>query len=107
MSDTSELKRLGPHLWDSVPGKWSPDTDEKLVCCQVRQETHDVKSFLFRTPEPRLFRFRPGQFITLELEIGGEVINRCYTLSSPPTRPDTYLDHHKTRSGRQGVELAA
>ena len=36
-----------------------------------------------------LFRYRPGQFITLELEIDGEPINRCYTLSSTPTRPDT------------------
>jgi ferredoxin-NADP reductase len=36
-----------------------------------------------------MFRFRPGQFITLEFEIDGETINRCYTLSSAPTRPDT------------------
>jgi ferredoxin-NADP reductase len=81
--------RLGPHLWDQVPAKWKPDTEEILVCCQVRQETHDVRSFLFRTREPRLFRFQPGQFITLELDIEGETINRCYTISSPPTRPDT------------------
>jgi glycine betaine catabolism B len=55
----------------------------------VRQETHDVKSFFFRAPNERTFVFEPGQFITLELEIDGESVNRCYTISSPPTRPHT------------------
>ncbi|MET0428609.1 MAG: FAD-binding oxidoreductase, partial [Microvirga sp.] len=89
MSEKGGESRLGPHLWDAVPGKWNADGDEVLVCCHVRSETHDVKSFLFRTRSPSLFRYRPGQFITLELEIDGEPINRCYTLSSTPTRPDT------------------
>ena len=89
MSDTTRPSRLGPALWDVTPNKWNPDEDDTLICVHVRQETHDVKSFLFRTETPRLFRFRPGQFITLELEIDGAVVNRCYTISSPPTRPDT------------------
>lgn len=89
MSGISAQGRLGGHLWDVVPAKWNPDVEETLVCCHVRQETHDVKSFFFRTRDPRLFRFKPGQFITLELDIEGEAVNRCYTLSSPPTRPDT------------------
>ncbi|MFT3730686.1 MAG: FAD-binding oxidoreductase [Hyphomicrobium sp.] len=87
MTDTQE--RPGPALWDAVPGKWNSDEDDTLICTHVRQETHDVKSFLFRSTSPKLFRFRPGQFITIEVEIGGETINRCYTISSPPTRPDT------------------
>jgi glycine betaine catabolism B len=81
--------RVGSHLWDAVPAKWDPDQDDTLICTHVRDETHDVKSFLFRTASPKLFRFRPGQFLTLELDIGGETINRCYTISSAPTRPDT------------------
>jgi ferredoxin-NADP reductase len=89
MSEEAVPSRLGPHLWDAMPSRWDPDTDETLVCCHVRSETHDVKSFLFRTRSPHVFRYRPGQFITLELEIAGQLINRCYTLSSPPTRPDT------------------
>jgi ferredoxin-NADP reductase len=89
MSDKGAPSRLGPHLWDALPPRWDPDGDEILVCCHVRPETHDVSTFLFRTRTPRVFRYRPGQFITLEVEIGGETINRCYTLSSPPTRPDT------------------
>jgi ferredoxin-NADP reductase len=78
-----------PRFWDTLPPRWNSDTDDTLVCCQVRQETHDVKSFFFRAPSGRAFVFEPGQFITLELEIDGESINRCYTISSPPTRPHT------------------
>jgi len=89
MNNQGVESRVGGYLWESLPSKWNPDSDETLVCCHVRDETHDVKSFLFRTRAPHLFRYQPGQFITLELEIGGETVNRCYTLSSPPTRPDT------------------
>jgi glycine betaine catabolism B len=89
MSDKTTDLRIGPHLWGALPSKWNPDTDDTLVCVHVREETHDVKSFLFRTRQPHLFRYQPGQFITLELEINGETINRCYTMSSAPTRPDT------------------
>ncbi|WP_233805528.1 hybrid-cluster NAD(P)-dependent oxidoreductase [Paraburkholderia sp. HP33-1] len=78
-----------PRFWDALPARWSSDADDTLVCCQVRNETHDVKSFFFRAPSGRAFVFEPGQFITLELEINGETINRCYTISSPPTRPHT------------------
>jgi glycine betaine catabolism B len=67
---------------------WNPDEDSTLQCVQVREETHDVKTFVFRADPPRRFHYQPGQFITLELEIDGESINRCYTLSSAPTRPD-------------------
>lgn len=89
MSDQRPESRIAAPLWELPPSKWDPDSDDTLVCCHVRQETHDVKSFLFRTRSPRLFRFRPGQFITLELMIDGQPINRCYTISSAPTRPDT------------------
>lgn len=67
---------------------WGPD-DEWLECVRVRDETHDVRSFVLRPVQPRSFRYRPGQFITLRLDIAGEQVNRCYTLCSSPTRPDT------------------
>lgn len=78
-----------PKFWGALPARWNSDTDDELVCCHVRQETHDVKSFFFRAPDERAFVFEPGQFITLELDIDGEPINRCYTISSAPTRPHT------------------
>ena len=78
-----------PTFWGALPARWNSDTDDTLVCCHVRQETHDVKSFFFKAPAERTFVFEPGQFITLELDIDGEPVNRCYTISSPPTRPHT------------------
>ena len=99
MSDTGPKSRLRSPLWEALPPKWDPDADDTLICCHVRPETHDVKSFLFRTRGPGLFRFRPGQFITLELEIGGEEINRCYTISSAPTQPDTLSITVKRKAG--------
>ena len=81
----NELNRSG--FWERLPALWDSDTQEMLECIQIRQETHDVSSFIFRAPEHRAFVFRPGQFITLELDIGGSTINRCYTISSSPARP--------------------
>ncbi len=70
------------------PPTWDPDRDDELVCREVRVETHDVKSFVFSAAEPRLFQYKPGQFMLFDLEIGGERISRCYTLASSPTRPN-------------------
>ena len=39
---------------------WDGDRDDTLVCRAVRQETPDVKTFVFSAPEPRLFRYAPG-----------------------------------------------
>jgi ferredoxin-NADP reductase len=69
---------------------WGPD-DEWLECVRVREETPDVRSFVLRPAQARCFRYRPGQFITLSLDIDGERVNRCYTLCSSPTRPDTVM----------------
>ena len=83
------MTRNTPQFWESALPTWNADQDHGLVCCQIRQETHDVKSFFFRPEKPALFKFLPGQFITLELAINNEKLNRCYTISSSPTRPHT------------------
>ena len=72
----------------SAPALWDGGRDDTLICRAVRQETHDVRTFVFSAPDARLFRYAPGQFITLELEVDGQTINRCYTLSSTPSSPD-------------------
>jgi ferredoxin-NADP reductase len=75
-----------------VPPPWAPDCwgdqeEAELICRSVFDITHDVKTFLFEAEGDKVFHFEPGQFITLELEIDGRPISRCYTISSPPTRP--------------------
>lgn len=67
---------------------WSAEQDDTLHCVQIRQETADVKTFVLAAGTARSFRYLPGQFITLELDITGDKVKRCYTLSSSPTRPD-------------------
>ena len=66
---------------------WADSDVAELVCCSAQDVTHDVKNFVFAAPEGRSFEFEAGQFLTLQLEIGGEPVSRCYTVSSPPTRP--------------------
>jgi ferredoxin-NADP reductase len=75
-----------------VPPPWAPDCwddqdQAELVCRSVLDITHDVKTFMFATDGDKVFHFEPGQFVTLQLEIDGQPISRCYTISSPPTRP--------------------
>jgi len=86
---TIAMDRESPGL---VPPPWSPDCwgeqdQTELVCRTVLDITHDVKTFMFEPVGDRVFHFEPGQFITLQLEIDGEPVSRCYTISSPPTRP--------------------
>jgi ferredoxin-NADP reductase len=48
-----------------------------------------VRSFHFAGVRPCRFSFDPGQFLTFALPIDGQTIDRCYTISSPPTRSGT------------------
>ncbi|WP_163557059.1 hybrid-cluster NAD(P)-dependent oxidoreductase [Halomonas sp. NO4] len=59
-------------------------------CVKVIQETWDVRTFCFMAEQPVLFFFKPGQFVTLELEIEGEPIMRSYTISSSPSVPYSF-----------------
>ena len=75
--------------WAAAPPPvWDSGDDDLLVCRQVRQETHDVRTFVFSPARPGSFRFTPGQFLTFTFEIDGQPVSRCYTISSSPTRPD-------------------
>jgi ferredoxin-NADP reductase len=64
------------------------NSDLALVCLGVKQETHDVMSFTFRAEQADRFRFDPGQYLTVTVEIEGAQLSRCYTIASPPTRAD-------------------
>ena len=45
---------------DEAPPPWSPDQDDALHCVHVREETHDVKTFVLAASGGRSFRYLPG-----------------------------------------------
>ncbi|VVE05091.1 3-ketosteroid-9-alpha-hydroxylase [Pandoraea terrae] len=78
-----------PSTWERADAQWGSHERKALVCRRVRNETHDVRTFVFSSEDKRAFGHEPGQFITVSVDINGEAVSRCYTISSPPTRPYT------------------
>lgn len=69
---------------------WDPEHDENLVCIDVHQETHDVKSFTFASPEGKRFNFDPGQYFLFDFLAGDDAEARCYSISSSPHRGNVF-----------------
>ncbi|MDJ0899883.1 MAG: FHA domain-containing protein [Xenococcus sp. MO_188.B8] len=61
----------------------------QVNCVQVIRETHNVRTFRFIGNDPISYTYKPGQFITVSLNIGGKSVQRCYFISSTPSRPYT------------------
>lgn len=68
---------------------WDGAVDGPLVCHQVQQVTHDVRTFVLASRGRHRFRQLPGQYVTVSVEVDGATLSRCYTITSPPTRPHT------------------
>ncbi len=66
-------------LWQGAP--------VSLRCIQVIEETPSVKTFCLQGQSPLRFVYKPGQFVTLEVEIDGKTEGRAYTIASAPTSP--------------------
>ena len=77
---------IQPFLAPASIQTWSPGRLQ-VRCVGCVQETADVRSFHFIAEPARLFLYKPGQFITLELDIDGARVARSYTLSSSPSTP--------------------
>lgn len=60
---------------------------EPLECCSAVPEAPDTVTFSFIAPSGALFRYLPGQFLTLELPVPGGPLWRTFTISSSPSRP--------------------
>ncbi|MDF1841740.1 MAG: FAD-binding oxidoreductase [Rubripirellula sp.] len=60
----------------------------ELLVANIRRETHDVKTFRFINPDGGDIPFvhRPGQYMTLTLEIEGQTVKRSYTIASSPSQ---------------------
>jgi len=65
---------------------WKEGTVQLRVA-DIIEETHDTKTFRLVGLTPVLFSFKPGQFVTLKLPIGGKEVSRSYSISSSPSRP--------------------
>ncbi|MEU5836641.1 hybrid-cluster NAD(P)-dependent oxidoreductase [Streptomyces diacarni] len=61
--------------------------DQRLVCTHIQTVTAEMKTFVFEPATPGLFRYEPGQYLAFTFRIDGREVDRCYTLSSAPTRP--------------------
>lgn len=79
---------FGPATGEGAHLEWRDDLDDTLVCAQVADITHDVRSFVLRPAEPAAYRFQPGQHLTLTVQMDGQAVSRCYTIASSPWRPD-------------------
>jgi ring-1,2-phenylacetyl-CoA epoxidase subunit PaaE len=56
-----------------------------LPVAKVERETRDAIAITFDVPEKirELFRFEPGQHVTLRTDIGGEDVRRSYSICAP------------------------
>ena len=52
----------------------------------VVEETPDTRTFVFDVPGDlaELYRYRPGQFCTVRIDVDGRSVQRCYSMSSAP-----------------------
>ncbi|MCV9961796.1 hybrid-cluster NAD(P)-dependent oxidoreductase [Pararhizobium sp. BT-229] len=67
---------------------WNPDVDNALLCIDVHQETHDVKTFTFVSRDGKHIAFSAGQYFAFDAGPHGDLETRCYSISSSPLRPN-------------------
>ena len=97
MNATMNLHR---HLDEMLP--WN-DRLQVLEVVNVIDEAPDVKTFTFRSDNQTWFRYKPGQFVTLELPTADGPLLRSYTLSSSPSRPFSIAVTVKAQAGSVGT----
>jgi ring-1,2-phenylacetyl-CoA epoxidase subunit PaaE len=68
--DKKEETHVGPHYYD-------------LKVREIVQETKDAISIVFDQPANKL-NYKPGQFLTLIVNVGGKEVRRSYSLCSSP-----------------------
>ncbi|BBU30281.1 hypothetical protein BTHE68_40150 [Burkholderia sp. THE68] len=57
----------------------------EATCTGTASESWNVKTFQFSLAQPLdHFHFTAGRYVTLGLEIAGEKVHHCYTVSSAP-----------------------
>ena len=85
--------------WNSEP--WNDG--EMLECAMVIPEGPDSATIAFRSPSGAWFDYQPGQFLTLDLPVPGNPVQRTYTISSSPSRPLSISITVKATAGSIGT----
>lgn len=60
---------------------------QSVRCIAVIERTAEVKSFVLASEPPSPWFYKPGQHISIKVQINGESHQRSYTVSSAPTSP--------------------
>ena len=68
---------------------WDPAEDDAFVCRAVRSVAPEVKTVVLAPRQASMIKFEAGQYVTIEFDVDGRSVDRCYTIASPPTRPET------------------
>ncbi len=74
------------------PASPCPTRDEDCLDVRVAdiiEETHDVKTFRLTGESVPDLTYQPGQYVACLLEIDGATVQRSYSLSSSPSRPES------------------
>ncbi len=85
-----EASILLSHLLDErerVP-VWSKG-EIVLKVADIINETEHAKTYRLVGKTDTLFSYKPGQFVTISLDIDGKTVKRSYSISSSPSRPHT------------------
>ena len=61
---------------------------QTLSIDEIRDESPDAYSLIFRDYDPEFYRYTPGQYLTVRLQIEGKEYRRAYSLSSSPQTDD-------------------
>jgi ferredoxin-NADP reductase len=97
-------KRKQPHASvesariPAIPARETPlDNHESskrpmhLLLSRTEQQTHDTKTLRFQVLDERLLGAKPGQFLTFQWTIDGQLVRRSYTVSSSPVH-ENYVE---------------
>src|SRR4051794_20775163 len=74
--------------WDTEVDGFAPLRIKRVV-----RETADAVSLVLDVPErcSSKFRYQAGQFLTLRVNVGGQELRRCYSMSSAPVEDDLQI----------------
>lgn len=81
MTSTMDLEPRFHEADDATP---DGGIDGAVLCTTVHDVTHDVRSFVLQPRGP--VAFAPGQYLTVTVNVDGQRLARCYSISSSAAR---------------------